>query len=249
MSGQALSAKGIALVYNGMVLAETTEVSPPKLAWTKDDGTGHSSTRKVHLPGESEYSDASYTAFAIDDTAQGTLETLAAAGTIGLWKIVYPSTWKYPFKTRAFSAWISGLEPVTPRTGRATYKLTLTPVEDVPAAVTTLGAGLTTPFLAFTNQASEAISAVTPTLAATTYKYAVTAFTDDTGIKITPTATTGTIYVNGTIVATGAASATIPLNLGTGAVTTIFVLVEEAATKTVRIYQIDVTIGTVSSPP
>jgi hypothetical protein len=249
MSGQALSAKGIHLVYNGTVLAETTEVTRPKLTRAKDTGTGHSSSYAVHLPGEAEYGDASYTAFAIDDTAQQTLETLAAAGTIGLWKIVYPSTWKYPFKTRAFSAWISGLEEVLPRTGRATYKLTITPVEDVPAAITTLGAGLTTPFLAFTNQASEAITAITPTLAATTYRYAVTAFTDDTGIKITPTATTGTIYVNGTIVASGAASGTITLNSGAGAVTTIFVLVEEASTKTVRIYQIDVTIGTVSSPP
>lgn len=249
MTAQARSAKGIKVVYNGAVLTETTEVTPSKFSRAKDDGTSHDSTNKVHLPGEGEWSDMTFTCFAIDDTAQATLETLRDAGTIGLWKIVHPSTWSgAPFKTRSFSGWVSSWEEVLPRTGRATYKLTLTPVETVGAAITTAGAALTTPFLAFKNQADEAISAVTPTVSATAYTIAVTAFSDDTGIKITPTATTGTIYVNGTIVATGVASAGVTLNLGTGAITTIFVMVVESDLKTPKIYQINVTIGTVASP-
>lgn len=249
MTEQARSAKGIKVVYNGAVLAETTEVTPAKFSRAKDDGTSHDSTNKVHLPGEGEWSDMTFTCFAIDDTAQATLETLRDAGTIGLWKIVHPSTWTgAPFKTRSFSGWVSAWEEVLPRTGRASYKLTITPVENVGAAITTAGAKLTTPFLSFTNNNSEAITAITPAASATAYKLAVTAFSDDTGVKITPTATTGTIYVNGNIVASGAASGTIPLNLGTGAITTIFVMVVESDLKTAPIYQIDVTIGTVASP-
>jgi hypothetical protein len=125
--------------------------------------------------------------------------------------------------------------------------MTITPTETV-TPVTTSGAGLTTTFFSITNQATEAISAITPAAAAATYKYAVTAFADDTGVKITPIATTGTIYVNGTVVATGVASGTITLNLGTGAVTTIFIMVVESDAKTPKIYQLDVTIGTVNSP-
>jgi hypothetical protein len=248
MTGQAQSAKGAHIVYNGYVLAETTEVTPSKFTRAKDDGTSHDSSAKVHLPGEPEWSDLTFTCFAIDDTCQAAIETIRDSGAIGVWKVVMPSTYKYPFKTRSFSGWVSAWEEVLPRTGRATYKLSITPVETVGAAITTAGAKLTTTFLTFANNNSESITAITPAASATAYKLAVTAFSDDTGIKITPTAAVGTIYVNGTIVASGAASGTITLNLGTGAVTTIFVMVVESDLKTPQIYQIDVTIGTVASP-
>jgi hypothetical protein len=248
MTAQAKPGKGVKLVYNGWVLAETVDADPFKPKRSKDTGTSHDSEAAVHLPGELEYSDLTATVYAIDDACQTALEALMAAGTIGLWKFVYPSTFTYPFKVYVGNAWLSGFEPSTPRNGRATYKMTLTPVMTV-TPYTTSGAALTTPFLSFKNQADEAISAVSPSPAAAVYKYAVTAFSDDTGIKITPTATTGTIYVNGTVVASGAASDAITLNLGTGAVTTIFVMVVESDVKTPKIYQIDVTIGTVASPP
>ena len=54
-----------------------------------------------------------------------------------------------------------------------------------------------------------------------------------------------TIYVNGTQVTSGSASAAITLGAGT---TTIFVMVVESDAKTAPIYQIDVTKGTVASP-
>jgi hypothetical protein len=166
------------------------------------------------------------------------------------WKVVRPSTWKVagtvtPFKTDKFYGWVSGWEEVLPRTGRATYKLTVTTEETVTKNITTLGAALSA--LSFKNQADESITTFTPTpFAATTYKYAVTAFSDDTGIKITPTGATGTIYVNGTVVATGAASAAITLGTGTN---TFYVVVVESDAKCTPIYQIDVTRGTVASPP
>ena len=244
--------RGAKIAYNGQVLLETTDVTPAKFSRTKDDGTSHDSSAKTHEPGWPEWGDMTFTCFAIDDAAQLAIETLRDAGTKGLWKVIRSATWKAggvltPFKTDVTYGWVSGWEAVLPLTGRATYKLTITPVSTVTTGITTLGAGLTTPFFAITNQAAEAITAITPTASATAYRYAVTAFSDDTGIKITPTFTAGTCYVNGTSVATGAASGTIALTPGD--VTTFYVMVvEDDYTKTPRLYQFDVTIGTVASP-
>jgi hypothetical protein len=246
MTRQAKSAKMMRVTYNGYVLAETIEVTDPPFSVAKDDGTSQDSTHKVHLPGDSEFGDMTFTCFAIDDTCQTALETLAYAKTGGIWKIVYPSTYGVAFKTKVIDGWISNLRFGTPKSGRATLMITITPYEDI-TTVTTAGAPLTTPFLSNTNQASEALT-LSPAAAAATYKYAVTAYSDDTGVKITATATTGTIYINGTSVASGVASAAITLNSGTGATTTIFVMVVESDAKTPKIYQIDVTIGTVLSP-
>jgi len=247
MSKQARAARGTHLTYNGYVLAEVNDIVLPGLTTVKDDVTDENSARKCHAAGIQEYSDLTFTVFAIDDTAQAALEALAIAGTDGIWKIVYPSTFTYPFKTYVIPGFISKWEPTT-KNGRLAYKVAITPSMDYGPAITTRGAGLTTTFFSLTNQAAESITAFTPTAAAAVYKYAVTAFSDDTGVKITPIATTGTIYVNGTIVASGAASAAITLNLGTGALTTFFVMVVESDAKTVTIYQFDVTIGTVASP-
>lgn len=249
----AQTARGSFILCGGYVVAETTENTPPKFSRAKDDGTSYGSTNKVHLAGIGEWGDGSFTCFATDEAAQAYIETLRDAGTSVWWKFVRPSTWvsngtATPFRTDKVYGWVSGWEYVGPREGRATYKLTITPEETVTTGITTLGAALTTPFLAFTNQADETISsstAVTPTLSATTYKYAVTAFSDDTGIKITPTATTGTIYVNGAVVVSGAASAAITLGIGTK---TIYVVVVESDSKCPVVYQIDVTKGTVASP-
>lgn len=246
---QAQTAKGSFIVCNGYVVAQTTENTPPKFSRAKNDGTGYGSTHKVHLSGMPEWGDGSFTCFAIDDAAQAYIEALRDSGDSVWWKFVRPAIWKSagvatPFRTDKTYGWISGWEYVGQKDGLATYKLTITPEETVTTGITTAGTNLSG--LSFTNQADEAITAFTPTpFAATTYKYAVTAFSDDTGIKITPTAAGMTIYVNGTQVASGAASAVIPLGDGT---TTIFVMVVESDAKTAPIYQIDVTKGTVASP-
>jgi hypothetical protein len=246
---QAQSARGSFVVCNGYVVAETTDNTPPKFTRVKDDGDKYGSTNKPHLAGQGEWGDGSFTCFAVDDAAQAYLETLRDSGDSVWWKIVRPSTWKSagvatPFRTDKFFGFVSGWEYAGPKNGRATYKLTVPPEETVTTGITTAGTNLSA--LSFTNQADESITAFTPTpFAAATYKYAVTAFSDDTGIKITPTAAGMTIYVNGTQVASGAASGVITLGTGT---TTIFVMVVESDAKTAPIYQIDVTKGTVASP-
>jgi hypothetical protein len=246
---QAQTAKGSYVVCNSYVVAETTENTPPKFSRAKDDGTGYGSGNKVHLAGTGEWGDGSFTCFAVDDAAQEYLAALRDSGASVWWKFVRPPTWKSggvatPFRTDKTYGWVSAWEYAGQKDGRATYKLGVTPEEDVTTGITTLGAALSA--LSFKNQADETISAFTPTpFAATTYKYLVTAFSDDTGIKITPTGATGTIYVNGVQVGTGSASGVITLGTGT---TTIFVMVVESDLKCSVIYQIDVTRGTVASP-
>lgn len=245
----AQSAIGSFIVCNGYVVAETTELTPPKFTRKKDSGTGLADGNEVHLSGRGEWGDGTFTCFAVDDAAQAYLETLRDSGASVWWKIVRPSTWKSagvstPFRTDKTYGWVSGWEYAGPKDGRATYKLTVTPEKDVTTGINTAGTNLSA--LSFKNQADESITAFTPTpFAATTYKYDVTAFSDDTGIKITPTAAGMTIYVNGTIVSSGSASGAITLGAGT---TTIYVMVVESDAKTAPIYQINVTKGTVLSP-
>jgi len=242
-------ARGSFIVCNGYVVAETTENTPPKFTRAKDDGTGYGSTNKVHLAGIGEWGDGSFTCFAVDDAAQDYLATLRDSGASVWWKFVRPSTWMSagaatPFRTDKTYGWLSGWEYVGQKEGRATYKMTITPEETVTTGITTAGTNLSA--LSFTNQTDEAITAFTPTpFAAATYKYAVTAFSDDTGIKIKPTAAGMTIYVNGVQVTSGAASAAITIGTGTK---TIYVMVVESDAKTAPIYQIDVTKGTAASP-
>jgi hypothetical protein len=251
MSGQAQTGIGVKLAAGGYIVAEMKDNPvPPKFSRSPSVGTGQEDNNEVSLPGRGKWSPLTCEVYAIDDASQVYMEALRDSGAQIPWKIIRPPTWKAggvltPFKTDIIPlGWVSAWEPTLPA-DRATYKLSVTPVRDYTTGITTLGAGLSA--LSFANQNSEAITAFTPSFSATTYKYTVTAFSDDTGIKITPTGATGTIYVNGTPVTSGMASAVIPLNAG--GTTTIYVFIVESDLKCPRIYQFDVTIGTVASPP
>jgi predicted secreted protein len=88
----------------------------------------------------------------------------------------------------------------------ATFKVT-----GVPAYGASLAAGLTTPFFVL----SEGNATVAPTRAGTTYAYTANVETDKASLTVTPTSAAGTaIYVNGVVVASGAASDAISLSIG-----------------------------------
>jgi len=116
------------------------------------------------------------------------------------------------------------------------------------APITTLGAGLTSTFFTIADDyvSPNALTPV-PAAAADVYEYAVEAYADNTSITITPTATTGTIRVNDTIVVSGAASGAITLNTGNGAVTMVSITVTEL-NKTPRIYWLRVYFGPTNHP-
>lgn len=242
MSSQAKTGTGIYVMYNGTVYAELTDVNDPAFTMGKSDATSHDSTYEVSLPSIGKFGDLTFKAFFVNDTAQAALRVLAINKTVGIWNVVYPAA--FSFLTYTCPGFVSSLKHTTPQKGAlATYDISITPTESV-TEVTTAGAGLTTTFLLTTDQTPTTL-APTPAYAATTYVNDVTALQASTSIKITPTATTGTIYVDGVVTATGDA-ATIAYALAdfpTGSVKTIFVAVIESTLKTPKIYKIRVTRG------
>ena len=107
-------------------------------------------------------------------------------------------------------------------------------------------AGLTTPFFTIADDGTNALTP-SPAAAGDTYEYDVTTYSDSVSVAITPTATAGTIKVNGTTVATGVASSAITLNSGEGAITMVSVVVGEL-NKTPKVYWLRFKIGSVAQP-
>ncbi len=80
---------------------------------------------------------------------------------------------------------------------------------------------------------------IAPTVAAGTYAYTTTVNTASTWVKLTVTAASHTIYIQGTAVASGVQSGEIPLGAA-GTTTDIFIMVYEA-NKAPRLYILTVT--------
>ena len=122
--------------------------------------------------------------------------------------------------------------------------VSITPTEGV-TEVTAASTKLTTPFLVLTKGETGTVTPV-PAASATDY---VLDFTMPqatvASYTLTPTATAGTIYVNGTIVATGVASSAITYTLAlfpTGSIKTDFVVVDGGGMP--AIYRLRLTRGT-----
>ena len=124
-----------------------------------------------------------------------------------------------------------------------TYKLGDAPIDGVLAFAATIkitgkptltvatSTGLTTPFFAISESA-----VVTPDEAAAVYSYVATVLSGVESVTMTPTATAGTITVNGNTVVTGEASSAITLGAaGTNTTITIIVTETNKASKTYTI--------------
>lgn len=85
----------------------------------------------------------------------------------------------------------------------------------------TQSAGLTTPFLTTSNS-----GVITPAAAQATTDYVITYLTGVSSVTLTPTAAAGVITVNGTVVASGAASGAIALGAA-GSLTIVTIVVTE----------------------
>lgn len=102
--------------------------------------------------------------------------------------------------------------------------------------ITTWATGLTTGFFSIVDDDTNTLTP-SPAASGSVYEYDLEVYSDNVYIIITPTATAGTIYVNGTVVATGVASDHLALNVGTGKVTYVPIVVTEL-NKTPKIYWI-----------
>jgi len=233
MTTQAKMATGAYVLYNGTVYAELTEVSPPSFSVEKVDATSHDSTHKVSIAGQTSFGDLTFKANFVNDTAQAALRVLALAKTVGTWQFVYPTTSGLP--TYSVPGFVSSLSYTSALKGTpAGMSCSITPTETV-TEVTTAGNPLTTAFFTIDDEHATDISAfISPAAAATTYSYDVAMPADNTGITIKPVATTGTIYVDGTIVATGVDSGAIGYAVAdypAGAIKTVFIVVTGTSKK------------------
>ena len=243
MTSQAKTATGIYVMYNGTVYAEVTDVNDPPFSVSKIDATTHDSTYEATAPGIGKFGDLTFKALFVNDTSQAALRALAIAKTTGIWSVVYPAA--FAFLTYTCPGFVSGLKHTTPQKGvMATYDITITPTEAV-TEVTTAGAPLTTTFLLATDNTPTTCTP-SPAYAADVYTYDHTTLQAAIHLHITPIATTGTIYVDGAIVATGAPSGAIAYALAdfpTGSIKTVFVVVIESTVKTPKIYRLRFTRG------
>ena len=236
-------ATGAMVLYNGTVYAELTEITPPSYSVEKVDATSHDSTNKICIAGQSAFGDLTFKANFINDASQAALRVLALAKTTGLWRFVYPASSGLP--TYSVPGFISSLSITSPLKGNpAQMSVTITPTESV-AEVTSAATALTTPFLVLTKTEGGTVTGV-PAASATSLviDYTMPQATV-TSYTLTPTATAGTIYVNGTVVSTGAASGAIGYTLAnfpTGSIKEDFVVVDGGGKPT--IYRLRLTRGT-----
>ena len=246
MTSQSKMVTGTYILYNGTVYAELLgDVTEPPLTIEKVSTTTHDDGGVAsRIPGELEYGDLKFKCNFVNDTSQAALRVLALAKTIGTWQIVYPRSFgNLGYEIPGF---ISGITKTLPmKTNVPTWEVTISPTNTVTER-TTAAANLTTPFLDVIDE--DAIHPTpTPAYAAAVYAYDHTMLQAvTTSFTITPTATTGTIYVDGTIVATGAPSGAIGYTLAnfpTGSIKTVFVVVTDV-TKVPTIYRLRFTRGT-----
>ena len=213
---------GIYVLQGGTVYAEMTDVTEPDVSNEKVDTTTHDGGGvSSRIPGLQTYGDMSFKVHFIDDTAQAAVRTAIVAKTVALWQIAYPASFG-TFGVQ-FNGFPLSAKKTTPLKGSPpTWTLTISP-SSTTTELTSASPNLTTPFLAIADQSSNALT-LTPSAAAAAYNYDCILYADDTAVTITPTATSGTIYVNRTIVATGIASGSISIPV-TVAERTIFVVV------------------------
>jgi len=162
-----------------------------------------------------------------DTNGQIALLTDFNAGTAQSFQITFPDATGTSW---TFTAIVIGYETGAKFDDKLTFTATLK-VTGKPTLGVTVSAGLTTPFFAISNSA-----VITPAQAQGTTTYVATVLTGVTSVTVTPTATAGTITVNGNTVATGVASSAITLGAA-GSITTITITVTET-NKTPKTYTI-----------
>jgi hypothetical protein len=211
----------------------------------KIDTTTHNNVGSVKTsrPGFSENSEVSVDLGYTGSTAQDAIRTQYDAGTVGTWMIVAPTSAGGISRSWSFSGYVSSCgTPKFDKEGNATMSFKVQPTGQL-TVLSTGVVGLTTPFLSITDQGATALT-LSPAAASATYGYQVTTDLADTGVKVTATdATSGeVIYIDNTLVTTGAASGAITLGTSAGSIIMISVVVFKTACVP-KVYWIEVTHG------
>jgi len=214
MGEQAVSAAGYHVIWGTSYIGEAIDPKMPDETRNMVDNTTHDALAanggyETKSKGIITQGDGSIKIYYIGSTVHKALRTDFLAGTERDVYFIRPSLGDLAFTCKKCTAIISKMAEPIDKKGNVTWELAITPTSgqtDIETAAT----GLTTPFFAIADDDSptNAITPV-PAAAAAVYAYRAELYADNTTFTVTPTATVGSIYVNGTLVVSGAASGNI----------------------------------------
>jgi hypothetical protein len=244
MSNQAKSGLGLSVISGTTIYGEVIDAQSPSSTLDTTDTTSHNNLAGVKTDRPTWISNGTMSVDMnyVGNTEQDALFTMYYAKTVSTWYIVAPVAF-----TRAwsFQGYLSELPtPKFDKSGNASMSFKVKVTGQV-TAITTAVVGLTTPFVSVTDQGSTSLT-LSPAAANATYAYQVTTDLADTGVKVTPTDGTSNevIYVNNTLVASGAASGAITIGTSAGDVIMVPVVIFKTACVP-KVYWIEVTHGAV----
>ena len=247
MTEQASSSLGITVLRDGLALGEVYEPVFPDYTADVADTSSQNNAGGVETKVVTwiRTSNLQFNLRNVGSTAQAALWAAFTNRTNSIWGFVMPQLGDLAAHSYTWVGQIAKMTPIADGTETIGFSMEVT-VNGAIAHVSTRAAGLTTPFFTVVDDGAASLTP-SPTAVTTVFDYTVNAYSNSTTVAITPTAAVGTIYVNGTSVATGVASGAINLNTGTGAVTMVPIVVAEA-NKTSRIYWLRFVIGLSARP-
>lgn len=214
MGEQAESAAGYHVIWGTSYIGETVDPKMPDETRNMVDNTTHDALAanggyETKSKGTITQSDGSIKIYYIGSTVHKALRTDFLAGTEREVYFIRPSNGALAFTCKKCTAIISKMSEPIDKKGNVTWELAITPTSGQ-TDVETPATGLTTPFFTIGDDDTPAnVITPVPAAAAAVYAYHVELYADNTTFLITPTATAGSIYVNGTLVVSGAASGAI----------------------------------------
>jgi len=233
MASSGFAAKGTLLTFDQMPVLELTNIGIPIATADDIDLTNHDSAfdYEEFTPGVLRGGDFEVEGNLLPtDLGQvDTLDELQARGSKTC-QIIGPAG-KYTF---TFTAYPKKFQPSAPVEGKTSVRIGFK-VSGKSTMVTTDSAGLTTPFFALRDNGGNAVTP-SPVAATAVYQYAATLDAADTAVAVQPTASDGTIRVNGSAVLSGAWSADIPVAAGTTKQVTVVVNETGKVSKVYRIF-------------
>jgi len=212
MGEQAESAAGYHVIWGTSYIGETVDLKIPDKTRNMNENTTHDALaanggQETKSKGTIAQGTGSIKIYYLGSTVHDALETDFDNGTERDVYFIRPSSGALAFTCKKCSAVISKFGEPVDKKGFVTWEMEITPTS-AQTTIKTAATGLTTPFFSMLDNDSNALTPV-PAAAAAVYAYDVEIYSDDTSFTVTPTATAGSIYVNGTLVVSGAASGAI----------------------------------------
>lgn len=248
MTEMAKSSLFFRVLHGNVIIPEVKKITEPKGSTAKTDSTSQDNLYgiKTRDVGWKDMGDMTLTIVDTGGSIFGDMLTLWKNGTKQVWEICYAPLGSG--RAITFTGFVSGVGHAHADDGGAqTIEITVTPVGDF-TVLTTGATGLTTPFVTVADDDAHAI-ALSPTASGTTYDLEGTAFysagtenSNSDTVLVTPTGS-GTIYVNGVVVTSGAASGAIAISQTPGDVTYISVVCCET-NKASKSYYLRIKMGT-----